>query len=68
VAHHFKRFGVEQVNNIRPRAGEKIVHAKNFIALFDQAIAQMAADKTSAAADKDSRGEMHNARRFKRLF
>ena len=47
MAHRTRmHFLIEQVGNIRPCAGEKIIHTKDVIALFNQAITKVAADET----------------------
>jgi hypothetical protein len=42
---------IEQVHNILATPREKIVETKNFVAVLNQAIAQMRAEKTCAACD-----------------
>jgi hypothetical protein len=51
VTHELELLAVEQVLDIPPSAGEKIVDANHVSALLDQALGKMRPEKTSAARD-----------------
>jgi hypothetical protein len=54
VAHKLERLVVEQMGDVAPRAGEKIVDAEHVVSGLQQPFAQMRAEKACAAGDENS--------------
>ena len=59
MAHDLEARIVQQVRDIGPPAGEKIVHAENFGARFEQALAQEGTDEAGTAGHENSGSVMH---------
>ena len=56
VAHELEAGVVEQVGDVVLGAGEEVVDAEHVVALGQQAVAQVAAQKAGAAGDEDALG------------
>ena len=53
VAHQLERLMVEQMGDVAPRAGEKIVDAEHVVSGMQKPFAQMRAEKARAAGDEN---------------
>jgi hypothetical protein len=49
---------IQQMLEVVLAAGEKVVYAKNVMALLDQPVAEMAAEKTGASGDEIALGRI----------
>jgi hypothetical protein len=49
VAHEFEARIAQQVSNVLSAAGEEVVYAQNFVALLEQPLAEMGAQKAGSS-------------------
>ena len=54
MAHQLEAGRAEQVGDVRPPAGEVVVDAEHLVALRDQPVAEMAAEKARSAGHQDT--------------
>ena len=54
VAQQFKTLVIEQMFDVVPCASEEIIHAENLAAALQQLLAEMRAEKSSSARNKDA--------------
>ena len=60
MAHQLETLVTDQMLDIAARAGEEIIDAKDFMALAEQALAEMGAEETGAAGHENTASEIHS--------